>query len=67
MPSFRRCYRAGSMRSGEMALTQQVEALATCDDHHAVGLERGLDPFAQQRLGQRADAPGAAEPAELGH
>ncbi|MFM7464678.1 MAG: hypothetical protein ACKO28_04265 [Cyanobium sp.] len=34
---------------------------------HPVGLERGLDPFAQQRLGERTDATGAVEPAKLGH
>jgi hypothetical protein len=31
-----------------------------------VGLEGGMDPFAQQRLSQGADATGSVETTELG-
>ena len=52
---------------GAVALGQHVEAVAGADDHHPVGLERRLDPFAQQWLGEGANAAGAVEPAELRH
>ncbi|MFN9942301.1 MAG: hypothetical protein ACK56I_22785, partial [bacterium] len=50
-----------------VALGQHGAAVARAHQRPPVGLARGLDPFAQQQLGQRADATGAVEPAELGH
>jgi hypothetical protein len=47
---------------GAVALSEFGEGFIGADDHHPVGLERRLDPFTEQRLGEQADATGAVGP-----